>query len=152
VAAPPRHRRHLHRPAPPRGGVEATRRALGEVEHEDIDDTVYDDRIKALREEIKEVMVRRKPDHPKRITTTVAMDLVSELEAEIADLTCKGRTLTAVKVRRQTDAPSLLKEWESYTIDMKRDRLRRDITAVVINRSGKGFRFNPALIEIVWAA
>jgi hypothetical protein len=128
------------------------RRALSEVEHEDIDDTIYDNRIKTLREEIKEVMARRKPDHPKPITTAMAMDLVSELEAEIADLTYKARTLTAAKVRRQQDAPSLLKEWKSYTIDMKRDRLQRDISAVVINRSGKGFRFNPALIEIVWAS
>jgi DNA invertase Pin-like site-specific DNA recombinase len=131
--------------------LEATRRALGEVEHDDIDDTIYDDRITQLRQEIKEVMARRKPGHPKPITTAVAMDLVSELEAEIADLTYKARTLTAAKVRRQSDAPSLLREWESYTIDMKRDRIRRDISAVVINRSGKGFRFNPALIEIVWA-
>ena len=132
--------------------LEATRRSLGVVEHDDIDDTIYDDRIKQLREEIKDVMARRRPDHPKRITTAVAMDLVSELEAEIGDLTYKARTLTAAKVRRQQDAPSLLEEWESYTIDMKRDRLRRDISAVVINRSGKGFRFNPALIEIVWAS
>ncbi len=130
--------------------LEATRRALGPVENDEIDDTIYDNRITQLREEIKEVMARRKPNHPKRISTSMAMDLVSELETEIADLTYKARTLTAAKVRRQTDAPSLLKEWESYTIDMKRDRLRRDISAVVINRSGKGFRFNPALIEIVW--
>lgn len=130
--------------------LEATRRALGEVEHEDIDDTVYDNRIKQLREEIKDVMARRKPEHPKRISTAVAMDMVSELEGEIADLTYKARALTVAKVKRQQDAPSLLQEWESYTIDMKRDRLRRDISAVIINRSGKGFRFNPDLIEIVW--
>jgi DNA invertase Pin-like site-specific DNA recombinase len=132
--------------------LEATRRALGEVEPEDIDDTVHDDRIKQLREEIKDVMARRKPSHPKRISTAFAMDMVSELEAEIADLTYKARALTTAKVRRQQDAPSLLQEWESYTIDMKRDRLRRDISAVVINRSGKGFRFNPALIEVVWVS
>jgi site-specific DNA recombinase len=131
--------------------LEATRRTLGVVEHDDIDDTIYDDRIRQLRDDIKDVMARRKPDHPKRITTALAMDLVSDLETEIADLTYKARTLTAAKVKRQQDAPSLLKEWESYTIDMKRDRLRRDISAVVINRAGKGARFNPANIEIVWA-
>jgi hypothetical protein len=130
--------------------LEATRRALWEVEHDDIDDTVHDDRIKELREEIKDVMARRKPGHPKRISTALAMDMVSELEAEIADLTYKACALTAAKVRRQQDSPSLLQEWESYTIDMKRDRLRRDISAVIISRSGKGYRFNPDLIEIVW--
>jgi hypothetical protein len=113
---------------------------------------VHDNRLKELREEIKDVMARRKPGHPKRISTALAMDMVSELEAEIADLTYKARALTAAKVRRQQDAPSLLQEWESYTIDMKRDRLRRDISAVIINRSGKGFRFNPDLIEVVWVS
>lgn len=132
--------------------LEATRRALGVVEHGDIDDTVFDARISELRSEIQEVMMRRKPDHPKRISTSVAMDLVGDLETEINELTYKARALTAARVRRQQDAPSLLAEWESYTIDMKRDRLRRDISSVVINRSGKGYRFNPALIEIVWAA
>jgi site-specific DNA recombinase len=131
--------------------LEATRTALGVVEHDEIDDTIYDGRISQLREEIKEVMARRRPDHPKSISTAMALDLVSELEAEIADLTYKARKLTATKVRRQQDAPSLLQEWKSYTIDMKRDRLRRDISAVVINRAGKGYRFNPALLEIVWA-
>jgi hypothetical protein len=77
--------------------LEATRRSLGVVEHDDIDDTVYDNRIKQLHEEIREVTARRKPDHPKRITTALAMDLVSELEAEIADLTYKARTLTTAK-------------------------------------------------------
>ena len=38
-----------------------------------------------LRAEIKAVMARRRPDHPHRISTTVAMDLVAELEAEIAE-------------------------------------------------------------------
>ncbi len=131
--------------------LEATRAALGPVENDDIDDTVYDTRIKQLREEIKEVMARRKPDHPKRISTSTAMDLVAELEAEIADLTYKARALTAEKVKRQQDAPNLLAEWDSYTMDMKRDRLRRDITAVIINRTRRGARFDPGRVEIVWA-
>jgi len=59
--------------------LEATRRALGVVENaDDIDDTVYDDRIKKLREEIKEVMARRKEGHPKKISTAVALDLVAD--------------------------------------------------------------------------
>lgn len=132
--------------------LEATRIALGPVAHEDIDDTVYDARLVELRDEIKEVMNRRKPNHPKRISTATALDLVAEMEVEIADLTYKARALTAAKVKRQNDAPSLLAEWRSYTIDMKRDRLRRDISAVVVNKTRRGGRFNPEDIEIVWAA
>lgn len=130
--------------------LEATRRALGTVKNDDVDDTVYDARIAQLREEIKDVMARRKPDHPRRISTSTAMDLVSELEEEIADLMYKARALTAAKARRQLDAPSLLNEWASYTTDMKRDRLRRDISAVVVNKTRRGARFDPACIEIVW--
>lgn len=131
--------------------LEATRQALGEVEHAEIDDTVYDDRLAELRGEIKDVMARRKPDHPKRISTAVAMDLVTDLEAEIADLTYKARALTAAKAKRADDAVDLLAEWKSYSIDMKRDRLRRDISAVVVNKTRPGARFDPSVIEVVWA-
>jgi site-specific DNA recombinase len=132
--------------------LEATQRDLGPVEPDDIDDSVYDVRIKEVRDEIKEVMARRKPEHPKRISTSTALDLVSGLEAEITELTYKARALTAAKVQRQHDTPSVLKEWDSYTIDMKRDHLRRDILAVVVNRAGKGAKFNPDHIEIIWVA
>ncbi len=131
--------------------LKATRTALGAVENAGIDDTIYDARIDELREEIKDVMTRRKLGHPQRISTAIAMDLIAELEQEIADLTRKTRALTAEKVQRQHDEADLLKEWESYTIDMKRDRLRRDISAVVVNRTHRGARFDPDLIEIVWA-
>lgn len=132
--------------------LEATRKDMGPVEHDDIDDSVYDAQIAELREEIKEVMARRKAGHPKRISTSTALDLVSGLEKEITDLTYKARALTAAKVQRQHDTPSVLKEWDSYTIDMKRDHLRRDILAVVVNRAGKGAQFNPDHIEVVWAS
>lgn len=131
--------------------LEATRVALGAVENAEIDDTVYDARITELREEIKDVMARRKPDHPRRISTSTAMDLVADLEQEIADLTHKARALTAEKVKRQANDPDLLKEWESYTTDMKRERLRRDIRAVVVNKTRRGARFDPDLIEVFWA-
>lgn len=125
---------------------------VGAAEHEDIDDTVYDARVRELEGEKKEVMARRRPDNPRRISTSVAMDLVAELEAEINDLRYKSRQLTARKARRMQDAPSLIREWASYTIDMKRDRLRRDIRAVVVNRTRRGARFDPACIEIDWTA
>jgi DNA invertase Pin-like site-specific DNA recombinase len=131
--------------------LKATAEAPGPVRHENVDDTIHDARLAELRQEIRDVMARRKPDHPKRISTTVAMDMVADLEKEIRDLTYKARALTAEKVQRQQATPSLLKEWESYTTDMKRDRLQRDIRAVIVNQSQRGKRFDPSLIEIVWA-
>jgi hypothetical protein len=132
--------------------LEAIRVTLGPVENVEVDDTVYDVRLASLREEIKEVMARRKPGHPKKISTAAAMDLVAGLEEEIADLTYKARALTADKIRRQSDAASILKEWNTYSIDMKRERLRRDISAVIVNKTRRGVRFDPAVIEVVWAS
>ncbi len=130
--------------------LEKTRDALGGAEPQDVDDTVYDARILEIQQEIKDVMARRKPDHPHRISTATAMDLVSELEEEMADLTYKARALTAAKVKRANQAPELLAEWESYSIDMKRQQLRRDISAVVVNKTRPGARFDRACIEVVW--
>jgi site-specific DNA recombinase len=132
--------------------LKSAREEIGGAEKDDIDDTVYDARIRELREEVKDVMARRKPDHPKRISTAVAMDLVNDLEQEINELTYKARALTAEKVRRQQEAPAMLQEWESYTIDMKRAELRQHMNAVIINRTRRGARFDPGCIEIVWAA
>jgi site-specific DNA recombinase len=131
--------------------LEATRMALGAVENAEIDDTVHDARIRELHEEKRQVMARRRADHPRRISTAAAMDLITELEQEIADLTYKARALTAEKLARQDDAPDLLREWESYSIDMRRERIRRDIGAVVVNRTRPGARFDPSCIEVVWA-
>lgn len=131
--------------------LEATRRNLGTVVHTPINDTVHASRLAALQQEIKDVMARRKPDHPKRISTSVAMDMIAELEQETADLRRKTRALTAAKAAQEA-VPSLLEEWESCGIDMQRARLRREISAVVINRTGRGRRFDPGCIEVVWAA
>ncbi|MER5913141.1 recombinase family protein [Streptomyces sp. NPDC001982] len=130
--------------------LEAARRTHGAVQHEDIDDAIHDSRIAEIDAEIKEVMARRKPGHPKRISTSRAMDMISELEEERAQLTYDQRALTAAKIKRQEDTPSLLREWERYSIDMKRARLRRDIRAVFINRAPKGSRFNADLIDVDW--
>jgi hypothetical protein len=126
-------------------------RLFGPVESEEIDDTVHEVRLKQLRVEITEVMARRRSDDPKkRISTSVAMDLVNEIETEIADLTYQSRALTAEKIRRQEDVPAVLKEWNSYTLDMKRERLKRDIVAVIVNPTGRGVRFRAENIEISW--
>ena len=130
--------------------LEAVRQDIGSATKDNVDDTIHDARIAEIQSEIKDVMARRKPGHPKRISTSVAMDMVSELEEEMAELTYKQRQLSAEKVKRMEDAPSLLKEWEDYTIDMKRARLRRDIRAVLVNRARRGESFNPERIDVDW--
>jgi DNA invertase Pin-like site-specific DNA recombinase len=133
--------------------LQVTRQALDDKEGYSVEiDTICDSKIAQLREEIKDVMARRKPDCARKISTSTAMDLVSQLEEEIADLTYKTRALTADNANRLNDATKSLEEWESYTIDTKRERLRRVISAVVVNKTRRGARFDPSCIEVVWAS
>ncbi|OLT38054.1 hypothetical protein BJF79_28045 [Actinomadura sp. CNU-125] len=129
--------------------LEEVRRSLGAVvKEEDVDETVHDERLAEIDEEIEEVNRRRKE---KRITMTKALDLIEELEGEQVDLKEKRRKLTASKVQRKTEYPTLLKEWEGYTISEKKHRLRQDIRAVIVQPQGRGRQpFNPELIGIEW--
>lgn len=62
--------------------------------------------------------------------------------------------LTTASGRPASTVARVLREWESYTVDMKRREIERAIDAVVIKPAGKGGaqrgRFRPELIEIVW--
>ncbi|MGW0632405.1 recombinase family protein [Streptomyces sp. NPDC002758] len=133
------------------GAVEAAfldfiERELGETAPE-IDDTVNDSRLEEIQAELEAVRQRRRD---KQISTIAAMDLIAELEAEAASLTVEKRQLSAAKAELTDTAESLLTEWEGYDTDMKRARISRDIRTVVIERTARGARFDPNLIEIVW--
>jgi DNA invertase Pin-like site-specific DNA recombinase len=112
-----------------------------------IDDTVNDARLEEIQQELEAVRQRRRD---KRIDTIEAMDLMEELKAEAATLTVETRRLSATKAEVTETAESLLKEWKDYDTDMRRARISRDIRAVIINRTKRGARFNPDLIEIAW--
>jgi hypothetical protein len=93
--------------------LQVTRQALDDKEGYSVEiDTICDSKIAQLREEIKDDMARRKPDCARKISTSTAMDLVSQLEEEIADLTYKTRALTADNANRLNDATKSLEEWE----------------------------------------
>ncbi|MDT9689225.1 recombinase family protein [Streptomyces sp. P9(2023)] len=92
-----------------------------------------------------------------------ADDLLSlaEFAREIRRLEEKERTtketvstLSATPARAGSAAARVVREWKSYSVDMKRQEIQRNIEAVVISGAGKGGAqqgvFRPELIEIVW--
>lgn len=125
------------------------RRSLGmAVKEEDVDETKHDVRLAEIDQEIEEVNTRRRA---KRISMTTALDMIEELEGERDDLNRHRRQLVAAKVRRQNASPSLLEEWKGYTVSQKKVRLRESIRAVMVHPAGRGRKFDPSLIEVVWA-
>lgn len=117
---------------------------------DEVDVTVHDERLAEIEKELEEVNQRRRY---KRISTSMALDLIEELERERDQLQAERRKLQASKVTRKTEYPTLLKEWELYTVGEKKERLKRDIKAVIIHPQGRGRQpFNPDLIEIEWAS
>lgn len=130
--------------------LEEVRRSLGAVvKADEVDETVHDERLTEIEKEIELVNERRKA---KRIALAQALDLIEELEQERATLRDERRKLMASKLQRKTEYPTLLREWEEYTIAEKKHRLKQDIRAVIVHPQGRGRQpFNPELIEIEWA-
>ncbi|WP_432162500.1 recombinase family protein [Streptomyces tendae] len=66
----------------------------------------------------------------------------------------KVATLVSAPRRVGSAAARIVREWETYTVEMKRREMTRSIEAVVIKPAGKGGAqrgaFRPDLIEIVW--
>ncbi|MGW2579867.1 hypothetical protein ACWCYZ_00775 [Streptomyces virginiae] len=87
----------------------------------------------------------------RRISAIRALDLIEELEKEQNDLRRERRKLQALKVQREDASPNLLKDWDGYSVSEKKQRLRQSIRAVMVHPAGRGKRFDPELIEIVWA-
>lgn len=62
--------------------------------------------------------------------------------------------LSEAPVRGGSAAARIVREWGSYTVDMKRQEILKSIESVVISGAGKGGAqrgvFRPELIEIVW--
>ncbi|WP_436776032.1 recombinase family protein [Yinghuangia sp. YIM S09857] len=130
--------------------LEEVRRSLGLVTQlPEVDETQFDQRLAEIVAEMADVNERRKA---KRISTTTALDLIEELEAEQQELQRSRRQLVVSKVQRRSASPTLLDEWEGYTIGEKKTRMREYIKAVLVHPAGRGKRFDPALIEIVWHA
>ncbi|MFF8629645.1 recombinase family protein [Streptomyces werraensis] len=127
-----------------------TRQGLGEAVEkaaEDIDDTVFDARLAEIAEEMEDVRQRRKD---KRISMGQSLDAIEELERERDDLLAQRGKLALQKKRKKLLSPDALAEWHDLTMDEKRARLTQSIRSVVIHPMGRGKRFDPEFIEIVW--
>ncbi len=108
-----------------------------------------DGRLVEIAAEIKLANERRRE---KRISMAAALDAVEDLEAERAEIKRRQRKSAARQVKESTKStgPTLLKEWKDLTISQKRARMQEEIRAIVIHPIGRGKRFDPDFIEIVW--
>lgn len=128
-----------------------TRSGLGENvdKAEEIDETVHDARLEEISEEITAVNQRRRD---KRISTSTALDMIEDLEKEREELTSKRGQLALQKREKTLLNPDALADWEELTMTEKRTRLKASVRAVIVHPAGRGKRFDPELIEIVWAS
>ncbi|MDI3419492.1 recombinase family protein [Streptomyces luteolus] len=125
------------------------KKSLGMVHMErEVDETKNDVRLAEISQEIEEVNGRRRA---KRLSMSTALDVIEELEEERAKLARERTRLLASKVKPQNASEDVLKDWKGYTIPEKKHRLRQSIRAVLIHPAGRGKRFDPELIEVVWA-
>ncbi|WKU46776.1 recombinase family protein [Streptomyces sp. VNUA116] len=126
-----------------------TRATLGEVvkKAEEIDETVHDKRLNEIASEIEDANARRRE---KRISTSAALDLIEELEAEREKLTSKRGQLALQKRKKAILTPDALAGWENLTMTEKRTRLKAAVRAVIVHPLGRGKPFDPEMIEIVW--
>ncbi|MER5851070.1 recombinase family protein [Streptomyces sp. NPDC002012] len=112
-----------------------------------IDETIHDKRLDEIAAEIEDVNVRRRA---KRISMSTALDMIEELEGEREKLTSERGQLALQKKKRAILSPDALADWERLTMTEKRTRLKAAVRAVIVHPAGRGKRFDPELIEIVW--
>ncbi|MFE5971424.1 recombinase family protein [Streptomyces sp. NPDC056460] len=114
---------------------------------EEIDETVHDKRLGEIAAEIEDVNRRRRE---KRISTSTALDMIEDLEGERETLTSKRGQLALQKRKKAMLSPDALADWEKLNMTEKRTRLKAAVRAVIVHPAGRGKRFDPDLIEIVW--
>ncbi|GAA0579145.1 recombinase family protein [Streptomyces crystallinus] len=130
--------------------LQETRMSLGQdvARDNEVDESVHDARLTSIAEEIAEVTARRKAG---RLSMSASLDAIEELEKERSLLTAHRSKLALSKRRQNLLTTDALADWDELTMSEKRTRLRESIRAVVIHPAGRGKRFDPDLIEIVWA-
>ncbi|MFJ8699424.1 recombinase family protein [Streptomyces ardesiacus] len=127
-----------------------TRQGLGEAVEkaaEDIDETVHDARLSEIAAEMEDVRQRRQD---KRISMGQSLDAIEELERERDELLGRRGKLALQKKRKKLLSPDALAEWTDLAMEEKRARLTQSIRSVIIHPMGRGKRFDPEFIEIVW--
>ena len=127
-----------------------TREGLGEAvmkAAEEIDETVHDGRLSEIATELDDVRQRRKD---KRISMGESLDAIEELEQERDKLLGQKGKLALQKKRKKLLSPDALADWTKLSMEEKRARLTQSIRSVIIHPIGRGKRFDPEFVEIVW--
>jgi DNA invertase Pin-like site-specific DNA recombinase len=127
-----------------------TREGLGQAVEkaaEEIDETIHDPRLAKIGEELADVKQRR---HAGRISMGESLDAIEELERERDQLQSKRGKLALQKKQKKLLSPEALSDWDKLSMSEKRTRLLQSIRSVVIHPVGRGKRWDPEFIEIVW--
>jgi site-specific DNA recombinase len=138
--------------------LEHVRRTVGNAVPIEDEQAATNDDDQAARDEKRllgiaaEIDMANERRRAKRISVSAALDTIEDLEAERAALKRKQRKSAARQAQdsAKITGPDLLKEWKSLTISEKRARMKEEIRTVIIHPIGKGKRFNPEFIEVVW--
>ncbi|MGW2585529.1 recombinase family protein [Streptomyces virginiae] len=87
----------------------------------------------------------------KKISLGTLIALLEPLETELEELK-RDRAAHAVKVVQAAN-PSLIEDFERLPLERQRAVVMKHIKAVMVSPAGRGARkFNPDLLEVVWAA
>ncbi|MGW3686069.1 recombinase family protein [Streptomyces sp. NPDC005125] len=106
-------------------------------------------RLAEVEAEITELVEAQKA---RRISPGVAIAMIEPLEAEKAALKAE-QTRFIVDRTRAANTVSLADEFERLPIERQRAVIMKHIKAVMVAPAGQGARkFNPDLLEVVWAA
>ncbi|GAA3471323.1 hypothetical protein GCM10018965_058760 [Nonomuraea roseola] len=76
--------------------------------------------------------------------------LLGPLEEERDVLMADRRRHSAQVVKREEMSVEVVEEWETLPIERKRALVRESISAVVVHPVGRGRRFDPDSVEILW--
>ncbi|MEU3278158.1 recombinase family protein [Streptomyces antibioticus] len=132
----------------------ALRRIMGRTapstDKERTDIEAKESRLREIADEIQQIMDRRKPDAERRISATVAMDMIADLEQERGTLSYQVRELSVKVSEVQERTPDLLRQWKDFTTDRKRHEIGKLMKAVIVEPAPRGKHFDPETLDVAW--
>jgi DNA invertase Pin-like site-specific DNA recombinase len=107
-----------------------------------------------FEEQLREVRQRLRA---RRISNTIAFDMIEELEPRIHELRTEREHYALKAQQAAADVTDIRRRWYSETDEdrldtaQKRAYIREALVTVIVHPAGKGRRpFNPDLLELIW--
>ncbi|GGT84137.1 recombinase family protein [Streptomyces coeruleorubidus] len=107
-------------------------------------------RLAEVTQEISELIAAM---NTKRISATTAIAMLEPLERERDELEYERNKHTVEKIKATAATVDLSEEFERLPIERQRAVILKHVRAIVVHSAGRGARkFNPDLLDVVWAA